>query len=124
MGTQGSAILRIELWHGLLVLALLVLLVPAEILEPWALLLGALFMGLNFFFLSYGIRWVLTPFAVRGRIWAGIFFLILKLGLFLGLVSALLLRVELDASSFAVGVSSLLAASIIERFCAPQREGQ
>ncbi len=119
--SRGSSVLWIELWHGLLVLALLVLLVPPQILEPWALLLGGVFMGLNFLLLSYGIRWVLTPFAVKGRVRAGLCLLILKLGLFLGLLSALFFRFELDGPSFAVGISCLLVAIILESFWACQR---
>jgi|SRR3989442_8792652 len=115
---QGSAVLRIELWHGVLVLAMLTLLVPVGILEPKALLLGGLFMGVNFLLLSCGIRWLLTPLAVKGRIWAGVFFLLLKFALFLGLVLALLLRVRLDAPSFAVGVTCLLVAIVMDRLWA------
>ncbi|TMA13819.1 MAG: hypothetical protein E6J89_00095 [Deltaproteobacteria bacterium] len=115
---QGSAVLRIELWHGVLVLAMLTLLVPVGILEPKALLLGGLFMGVNFLLLSCGIRWLLTPLAVKGRIWAGVFFLLLKFVLFLGLVLALLLRVRLDAPSFAVGVTCLLVAIVMDRLWA------
>lgn len=118
MESRGSPILWIGLWHGLLLLALLVLLVPLRFVEPWALLLGGLFMGANFLLLSYGIRLVLTPFAAKGRIRAGVFLLFLKFALFLGLLSAVFLRLKLDALSFAVGVSSLLAAIIMERFCA------
>ena len=118
MKPQGSAVLRIELWHGLLVLALLALLVPAGILYPWALLLGGLFMGGNFLLLSCGIRWLLTPFAVKGRLRAGIFLLLLKFALFLGLVLALFLRVQLDVPSFAVGVTCLLVAIVMERLWA------
>jgi len=118
MEPRGSAVLKIELWHGLSVLALLALLVPAGILEPWALLLGGLFMGVNFLLLSCGVRWLLTPLAVKGRIWAGVFFLLLKLVLFLGLVLALFLRVQLDVPSFAVGVTCLLVAIVMERLWA------
>lgn len=118
IGPQGSAVLRIELWHGLLVVVVLALLVPAGILEPWALLLGGLFMGVNFLLLGCGIRWLLTPFAAKGRLRAGIFFLLLKFVLFLGLVLALFLRVQLDVPSFAVGVTCLLVAIVMERLWA------
>ena len=118
MEPQGSAVLRIESWHGLLVLAMLALLVPAGILEPWALSLGGLFMGVNFLLLGCGIRWLLTPFAAKGRLRAGIFFLLLKFALFLGLVLALFLRVQLDVPSFAVGVTCLLVAIVMERLWA------
>jgi len=122
--SRGSAILWIELWHGLLVLALLVCLVPLRILDPWGLVLGALFMGVNFLLLGYGVRWLLGSFAARRRVRAGIFLLFMKFVLFLGLLSALLLQTHLEARSFAVGVSSLLVAVIMERVWASRNEGE
>ena len=113
MNLRGSPIFCIELWHGTLLLFLLVVLVPAEMLEAWGLLLGGLFMGVNFLLLSCGIKWVLTPFAGQGRTRAGIFLLTLKMFLLLGLVSALFFRIHFDPLSFAVGVSCLLAAIIL-----------
>ena len=109
----GPAIVRIELFHGLLILALLLLLVPARLLETGGLLLGGLFMGLNFLLLSQGIRRALTPFAEKGRVLTGVFLLILKLILFLGLLLVLFFRVHFDPLSFAVGISSLLAAIVL-----------
>ena len=108
----GPAIVRIELYHGLLVFTLL-LLVPARLLDPGGLLLGGLFMGLNFLLLSQGILWALTPFAEKGRVLTGVFLLILKLILFLGLLLVLFFRVHFDPLSFAVGISSLLAAIVL-----------
>lgn len=120
---RGSTILWIELWHGLLVLALLVCLVPLRILDPWGLILGALFMGANFLLLGYGVRWLLGSLGAQGRVRAGIILLLLKFVLFLGILLALLARTQLDARSFAVGVSSLLAAIIVERCWASQCRG-
>lgn len=82
-------VLRIEVCHGFLLLALAALLVPPGSLDAWGLLLGGLFMGVNFLLLSFGIRWLLSPFAAKGRIRAGIVLLVLKMLLFLGLLSAL-----------------------------------
>lgn len=110
----APAVLRIELYHGLLVLALLLLLVPAQFLEPGGLLLGGLFMGLNFLLLSQGIRRVLTPFAGKGRVRMGVLLLTLKMIFFLGLLSVLFFRVHFDPLSFAVGVSCLLAAIVLQ----------
>jgi hypothetical protein len=84
-----------------------------RVLEPTALLLGGVFMGLNFLLLSVGIRWILSPTATKRRRSLGAALLVLKLLLFLGLVSALFFRMELDGVSFVVGVSSLLVASMI-----------
>jgi len=99
----------------MLVAGLWLALVPARLVQPWALFAGAVFMGINFLLLSCGIKWVLTPFAGKGRVRTGILLLILKMGLFLGLVSALLLRVQMDPLSFTLGFSSLLIAIVVER---------
>lgn len=111
----GPAVLRIEALHGLLVLGLWGALLPTGVLEPRALFAGALFMGANFLLLSSGIRWVLTPFAGKGRIRTGVALLTVKMALFLGLLSLLLLRVQLDALSFTLGFSSLLVAIVLDR---------
>ncbi len=108
-------VLRIEICHGFLLVALAGLLVPPGSLDAWGLFLGGLFMAVNFLLLSFGIRWLLSPFAAKGRIRAGIALLVLKMILFLGLLSALFSGVKLHATSFAVGVSSLLAAVVVER---------
>jgi hypothetical protein len=79
-----------------------------------ALLVGGVFMGVNFLLLSFGIGWVLTPLAGKGRIKAGVGLLVLKLLIFLGLLSLLFFRFEMDALSFALGFSTLLVAMIIE----------
>lgn len=121
---QGSTVFRIELWHGVLVLAMLTLLVPIGILEPKALLLGGLFMGVNFFLLTCGTRWLLSSLAKKGRVRAGIFLLLLKFALFLGLVLALFARVQLDVPSFAVGITCLLVAIVMERLWADRWIGE
>jgi hypothetical protein len=118
MKFHESAALRIELWHGLILLSLLLSLAPAEIIEPRALLFGGLFMAVNFLLLSYGVQWILAPFAAKGRIRMGVFFLVLKLVLFLGLLSGLFFRIKIDAVSFAAGVSCLLLAAVLERLWA------
>lgn len=115
------AVLRIELLHVLLVVGLWVALLPTRVVEPTALVIGALFMGVNFLLLSCGIHWLLTPFAGKGRVKTGIVLLVLKMALFLGLVSVLLLRVQLDPLSFALGFSSLLVAIVLDRLWAFSR---
>jgi len=112
------AVIRIELLHAMLVAGLWLALAPTQLVQPWALFAGAVFMGINFLLLSCGIRWVLTPFAGKGRVRTGVLLLILKMGLFLGLVSALLLRVQMDPLSFTLGFSSLLVAIVCERLWA------
>jgi hypothetical protein len=107
-------ILRIELWHVVMLLALLVSLAPGKFVEPEGLLIGGLFMGINFLLLSYGVAWVLTPLASKGRIKAGVGLLILKIAIFLALLATLFFRVQVDAISFALGFSTLLLAILVE----------
>jgi hypothetical protein len=112
--TSKKTILRIELWHVLMLLILLAALAPGKFVEPGALLIGGLFMGINFLLLSYGVAWVLTPLAGRGKVKAGVGLLILKIVIFLALLATLFFRVRLDAISFALGFSTLLLAIFVE----------
>jgi hypothetical protein len=114
----GATVVRIELLHAGLIAALWIALLPTRVVQAWALVAGGLFMGVNFLLLSCGIRWVLTPFAGKGRIRTGVLLLVLKMGLFLGLISALLWRVQLDPLSFTLGFSSLLVAILLDRIWA------
>jgi len=116
--TLGATILRIEILHAALVAVLLAALLPMRIVEPQSLLCGALFMGANFLLLALGIRWVLAPFAGKGRIKTGIALLVLKMVLFLGLGALLLFRVSVEPLSFALGFSCLLVAVTCERIWA------
>jgi hypothetical protein len=109
-----KSIIRIELCHGVLLLALLVTLGPARLIDPTALLAGGIFMGVNFLLLSLGIAWVLTPLARKGGVKAGIGFLVLKIILFLGLLTTLFFHFALDALSFALGFSTLILAIVLE----------
>ena len=109
-----KTVLRIELWHGLMLFALLAVLGQTGWLDPNALVLGGVFMGVNFFLLSYGVAWVLTPLAGKGRIKAGVGLLVLKIVLFLGLLTTLFFRFDLDAISFALGFSTLIVAIFVE----------
>jgi hypothetical protein len=109
-----KTILRIELWQGLILFALLVILRQTGWVDPKALVLGGVFMGINFFLLSYGVAWVLTPLAGKGRIRAGVGLLVLKIILFLGLLTTLFFRFDLDAISFALGFSTLIIAILVE----------
>lgn len=109
-----KAILRIELWHGILLLAMLATLGRTQMIEPAALLAGGVFMGVNFFLLSLGIAWILTPLAGKGFKKAGIGLLVLKIIIFLVLLTMLFFRFHLDAISFALGFSTLIVAIVIE----------
>jgi len=115
MGAAAKAtILRIELWHSILLLVLLVAFAPAKWVDSTALLAGGIFMGVNFLLLSMGIAWILTPLASKGRVKAGIGLLILKLFILLALLTTLFFRFDLDAVSFALGFSTLILAIVIE----------
>jgi hypothetical protein len=110
----NKTILRIELWHAGLLLALLGTLAPAQLVEPTSMLLGGLFMGVNFLLLCYGVAWILTPLAGKGNVKAGVALLATKVLLFLGLLSMVFFKFGMDAISFAVGFSTLLVAIVIE----------
>jgi hypothetical protein len=107
-------ILRIELWHGIMLGMLLAMLGRTGWIEPKALVVGGVFMGINFFLLSYGVAWVLTPLAGKGRIRAGVGLIVLKIVLFLGLLTTLFFHFDLDAISFTLGFSTLILAIFVE----------
>lgn len=109
-----KTILRIELWQAILLITLLVTLGRSNSLDPIALITGAVFMGINFLLLSFGVAWVLTPLAGKGRVKAGVGLLVLKIVLFLGLLTTIFFRLDLDAISFAVGLSTLILAIFLE----------
>jgi hypothetical protein len=109
-----KTILRIELWHTILLLGLIATLGRSKSIDVTALLVGGVFMGVNFLLLSFGIAWVLTPLAGKGRVKAGVGLLVLKIIILLGLLTALFLRFEIDALSFALGFSTLIVGIVIE----------
>lgn len=117
----GPTVVRIEMMHVALVAILWLALAPIKAVEPTSLLAGGVFMGINFLLLSSGIRWVLTPFAGKGRVRSGVALLVLKMAIFLGALSLLLTRVRLEPLSFTLGFSSLLAAILVERVWAFSR---
>jgi len=97
-----------------LLLTLWVTLGASKFVDPTALLIGGVFMGINFLLLSFGVAMVLTPLAGKGRVKAGVGLLVLKIIIFLGLLTALFFRFDLDALSFALGFSTLIVAIVIE----------
>ena len=109
-----KTILRIELWHVCLLLSLWAALGPSKWVDPTALLIGGVFMGINFLLLSFGVAMVLTPLAGKGRVKAGVGLLVLKIVTFLGLLTLIFFRFDLDALSFALGFSTLIVAIVIE----------
>ena len=109
-----KAIIRIECWHAFLLLGMLAGLSGTNFIDPTSLIAGGLFMGLNFFLLSFGIAWVLSPLASNGRIKFGIGLLVLKIVLFLAFLMAIFFRFNLDGISFALGFSTLIVAIVCE----------
>jgi hypothetical protein len=109
-----ATILRIELWQALLLFATAVTLGQTKLIDLKALLIGGVFMGVNFFLLAFGILWVLAPLAGKGKIRAGVSFLILKGIIFLGVLTVLFSRFQIDGLSFAVGFSTLILAIFFE----------
>ena len=116
-------ILRIELWHVILLAALLATLGQSKFLDPTSLIAGGVFMGVNFLLLAYGIAWILGPLAGKGRVKTGVGLLILKFAIFLGLLSTLFFRFNLDAVSFAAGFSTLIIAIVLETIRAAVKVG-
>ena len=107
-------ILHIELWQAGLLIALLAAFNGSTWLDPVALLVGGLFMAINFLLLSFGVAWVLMPLAGKGRVRAGIGLIVFKIILFIGLLTMVLFRFDLDAISFALGFSTLIVAILTE----------
>jgi len=112
--TARKIILRIECWHGLLLLTLLLVFAHSTSIDATALLAGGVFMGVNFYLLSFGVAAILTPLASSGRVKLGVGLLVLKTILFLALLTTIFFRFKLDAISFALGFSTLILAILIE----------
>ena len=62
--------------------------------------------------------------ANKGRIKAGVSLLALKVVIFLGLLTTLFFRFDLDAISFALGFSTLILAIVFESFRATLKVGE
>ncbi len=85
--------------------------------EPGSLLLGGAVMGANFYLLRLISRLLLPASAdqaTRGRAGVAVAAMMLKFGLFLGLLAMLFWHVPIEGMSFAVGVTLLLVACLLE----------
>jgi len=109
-----KTILRIEFWHLMLLLTMAVMFGRTKTIDLTSLIVGGVFMGINFLLLSFGVGWLLAPMAGKGRIKAGVSLLVLKIAAFLGLLTTVFFRFNLDAISFALGFSTLIVAIFIE----------
>ena len=112
--TARKTILRIECWHAVLLLALFLVLGRGSAIDGTALIAGGVFMGVNFLLLSFGVAAVLTPLASKGQVKLGVGMLVLKVVLFLALLTTVFFRFQLDAISFALGFSTLIVAIVVE----------
>jgi|GEM_PF-2117472 len=85
--------------------------------EPGSILLGGAVMGANFYLLRL-ITNLLRPDAFdpekRGRVALAVAAFVLKFGLFLGLLAALFWHLPIEGMSFALGVTLLLVACVLE----------
>jgi hypothetical protein len=85
--------------------------------EPASVLLGGVVMGANFYLLRL-ITNLLRPDALdparRGRLVLAVAAFMLKFGLFLALLAALFWRLPIEGMSFALGVTLLLVACVLE----------
>lgn len=108
---------RISTLHVVLVAATAGLAYATRWIDPVSLFLGGAVMGANFYLLRL-ISNLLRPEwldgAKRGRAAVAVAAMVLKFGLFLGLLAALFWHVPLEGMSFALGVTLLLVACVVE----------
>ncbi len=85
--------------------------------EPASMVLGGLVMGVNFWLMRV-LAGALSTRAMRAedrrRVGLAVGALALKFGLFLGLLALLLTHLPVEGMSFAVGVTLLLVACVVE----------
>jgi len=108
---------RIGKFHVCLLSAVGAVALATHWIEPGSLLLGGVVMGVNFWLLRM-ITDLLRPGmfepAKRGRVTLAVGAMTLKFALFLGLLVALFRRLPIEGMSFALGVTLLLVACVIE----------
>jgi hypothetical protein len=86
-------------------------------MEPASLVLGGAVMGANLWLLRV-IASALGSAAAdperQGRLGLALFAMLVKFGLFLGLIAVLFWRLPIEGKSFTVGVTMLLVACVLE----------
>jgi hypothetical protein len=86
-------------------------------MEPASLLLGGAVMGANLWLLRVIARAMAAAAAEperQGRLGVALGAMLLKFGLFLGLIAVLFWRLPIEAKSFTAGVTLLLVACVLE----------
>ncbi len=115
--TGAVGLTRIGKFHVGLLAAVGALAYATRWADAGSILLGGLVMGLNFWLLRIMTN-VLRPGSVdpskRGRVGLAVAAMTLKFGLFLGLLAALFWRLPIEGMSFALGVTLLLVACLLE----------
>lgn len=102
---------RIEILHAGMLGVTTILAAVTGWLQVGSLVLGSAVMGANFRLLREIVRRVVRP--GNGWHWAVALF-VAKFALFLGLLMLIFWRIPVDGLSFAVGVTLLLTACVVE----------
>jgi len=113
---MGTDLTRIGMWHVGFVAAAALGALALDIGDPASVLFGGSVMAVNLWLMR-----TITDGLLRGasttdggrRVGLAVGAMVLKFGLFLGVVAALLSRLPIDGLSFAVGVTLLLAACVV-----------
>jgi hypothetical protein len=114
---MGVDLTRIAKIHVALLAGAVALALATRWMDAASVLLGGAVMGLNLWLLRI-IAGALSAAATdpqrRGRVGLALGAILLKFGLFLGLIGALFWRLPVEGMSFAVGVTLLLVACVVE----------
>src|SRR5579862_3396456 len=114
---MGIDLTRIGKFHVGLLAAVGAVAFATQWADPGSVLLGGVVMGVNFWLLRVMTN-VLRPYSFdpqnRKRVMLAIGAMTLKFGLFLVLLAALFWRLPIEGMSFALGVTLLLVACLLE----------
>ena len=114
---MGIDLTRISMIHVALIGLTAGLAVLTRWIEPTSLLLGGAVMGANFVLLRWITNVLRATASEPGATWRvamAVMAMTLKFVLFLGLLAALFWRLPIEGMSFALGVTLLLVACLVE----------
>ena len=113
---MGVDLTRIAKIHVALLAGAVALALATRWMDAASVLLGGAVMGLNLWLLRIiaGALSAATDPQRQGRVGLALGAILLKFGLFLGLIGALFWRLPVEGMSFAVGVTLLLVACVVE----------